>query len=94
MASGRALAVGRVVVGLTKILVDKKGHVLGGAVLGINAGELIGEFALAIEMGCHVEDLGLTIHPHPTLSESVMLAAEMIEGTITDLYVSKEEIND
>ncbi len=90
MASGRALAVGRSE-GLTKILVDKKGHVLGGAVLGVNAGELIGEFALAIEMGCHVEDLGLTIHPHPTLSESVMLAAEMIEGTITDLYVPKKK---
>jgi dihydrolipoamide dehydrogenase len=90
MASGRALAVGRSE-GMTKILVDDKGHVIGGAVLGINAGELIAEFALAIEMGCHVEDLGLTIHPHPTLSESVMLAAEMIEGTITDLYVPKKK---
>ncbi len=90
MASGRALAVGRSE-GMTKILVDDKGQVIGGAVLGINAGELIAEFALAIEMGCHVEDLGLTIHPHPTLSESVMLAAEMIEGTITDLYVPKKK---
>ena len=58
---------------------------------GVNAGELIGEIALAIEMGCDAEDLALTIHAHPTLSETVMLATEMFEGTITDLYAPKKK---
>jgi dihydrolipoamide dehydrogenase len=57
----------------------------------VNAGELIAELALAIEMGCDAEDIELTIHPHPTLSESVMMAAEIYEGTITDLYMPKKE---
>jgi dihydrolipoamide dehydrogenase len=64
---------------------------VGAGIVGINAGELIGELGLAIEMGCDVEDVALTIHAHPTLSESVMLACEMLEGTITDLYVPKKK---
>jgi dihydrolipoamide dehydrogenase len=56
----------------------------------VNAGELTGELALAIEMGANAEDIGLTIHAHPTLSESVMMAAEVFEGTITDLYAPKK----
>jgi dihydrolipoamide dehydrogenase len=59
--------------------------------VGPNAGELVGEVALAIEMGCDVEDIALTIHPHPTLSETVALAAEVFEGTITDLYLPKRK---
>ncbi len=90
MASGRALSVGRTE-GFTKIIVDENDTVIGGAVVGVNAGELIAEFALAIEMGCNVEDIALTIHPHPTLSESVMMSAEMFEGTITDLYAPKKK---
>lgn len=88
MASGRALSVDRTE-GLTKLLFDKNKRVVGGAIVGINAGELIGEIALAIEMGCDVEDVALTIHPHPTLSESIMMAAEVFEGTVTDLYIKK-----
>lgn len=87
-ASGRALSVDRTE-GFTKLIFDEKNHVIGGAVVGVNAGELIGEVALAIEMGCDVEDIALTIHPHPTLSESIMMAAEVFEGTVTDLYVKK-----
>ena len=90
MASGRALSVGRSE-GFTKLLFNDKGVVIGGAVLGVNAGELIGEIGLAIEMGCHAEDIGLTIHPHPTLCESVMMSAEVFEGTITDLYIPKKK---
>jgi len=60
-------------------------------VVGDNAGELIAEITLAIEMACTAEDLSLTIHPHPTLAESIMLASEMFEGTITDLYVPKKK---
>jgi dihydrolipoamide dehydrogenase len=60
--------------------------VLGGGIVGTNAGELISEVALAIEMGCDAADVGLTIHPHPTLSETVGAAAEALEGTLTDLY--------
>ena len=92
MASGRALAVGRSE-GFTKLLFNDKGVVIGGAVFGVNAGELIGEIGLAIEMGCHAEDIGLTIHPHPTLCESVMMSAEVFEGTITDLYIPKKKKN-
>ena len=64
---------------------------LGAGIVGPNAGELIAEVALAIEMGCDVEDVALTIHPHPTLSETVALAAEVYEGTITDLYFPKKK---
>ncbi len=90
MASGRALSIDRSE-GFTKLMMDEKGTVIGGAVTGVNAGELIGEIALAIEMGCDAEDIALTIHPHPTLSESVMMAAEMYEGTITDLIAPKKK---
>lgn len=89
MASGRALSVDRPE-GFTKLIMDKSGKVIGGAITGVNAGELIGEIALAIEMGCDAEDIALTVHPHPTLSESVMMAAEMYEGTITDLIAPKK----
>lgn len=90
-ASGRSLSLGRDE-GMTKVLFDEKTHrVLGAGIVGPNAGELISEVALAIEMGCDAEDIGLTIHPHPTLSETVMLAAEMYEGTITDLIPPKKK---
>ena len=90
-ASGRALAMAREE-GLTKVIFDEKTHrVLGAGIVGINAGELITELSLAIEMGCDAEDIALTIHPHPTLSESVVMATEMFEGTITDLYMPKRE---
>ncbi|MBS3822994.1 MAG: dihydrolipoyl dehydrogenase [Wenzhouxiangellaceae bacterium] len=89
-ASGRALGMDRAE-GLTKLIVDEKtGRVVGGGVVGMHAGDLIAEIGLAIEMGATAEDIGLTIHPHPTLSESVMMAAEMFEGTITDLYAPKK----
>ena len=88
-ASGRALGIGRSE-GFTKLLFDEdSGRVIGGGVVGLHAGDLIAEIGLAIEMGATAEDIGLTIHPHPTLSESVMMAAEMFEGTITDLYAPK-----
>ena len=88
-ASGRALGIGRRE-GLTKILVDKTTHrILGAGMVGPNAGELIGEATLALEMGADVADIALTIHPHPTLSETFPFAAEMIEGTITDLYIKR-----
>ncbi|WP_342219550.1 dihydrolipoyl dehydrogenase [Rickettsiella endosymbiont of Miltochrista miniata] len=91
LASGRSLGQGRDE-GLTKLLFDPKTQrVLGAGIVGPNAGELIAEIALAIEMGCEAEDLALTIHPHPTLSESVMLASEIFEGTITDLYMPKKK---
>ncbi len=89
VASGRALAMDRTD-GLTKLIVNKQGTIIGGAITGINAGELIGELALAIEMGCDAEDVALTIHPHPTLSESIKMAAELYEGTITDLIAPKK----
>ena len=88
-ASGRSLAIGRDE-GLTKVLFDKEtNRILGAAIVGPNAGDLIAECALAIEMGADAEDIGLTIHPHPTLSETVAMAAEAFEGTITDLYIPK-----
>lgn len=91
MASGRALSNGREE-GLTKLIFDKKTHrVLGAGIVGINAGELIAEVSLAIEMGCYAEDIALTIHAHPTLSETVALATEVFEGTITDLYLPKKK---
>ena len=90
-ASGRALSNGRSE-GLTKLIIDETTHrVIGAGIVGTNAGELIAEVALAIEMGCDVEDLALTIHPHPTLSESIAMAAEVFEGTITDLYLPKKK---
>jgi dihydrolipoamide dehydrogenase len=90
-ASGRALSIGRSD-GATKLLVDPESRrVLGAGVVGRNAGELIAEAVLALELGADAEDLGLTIHPHPTLSETLGLAAEMVEGTITDLYAPKRE---
>lgn len=90
-ASGRALSLARPE-GLTKLLVDPESRrVLGAGIVGPNAGELIAEATLAIELGADAEDLGLTIHAHPTLSETVMFAAEMAEGTITDLYAPKRK---
>ncbi|AIT63636.1 dihydrolipoyl dehydrogenase [Coxiella burnetii] len=89
-ASGRALSLNRSE-GSTKLLFDEKGTVIGGGIVGVNAGDLISEVALAIEMGCDAEDVGLTIHPHPTLSETVMMACEMFEGTITDLIPPKKK---
>ena len=86
-ASGRSLSLGRSE-GLTKLLFDEQTRrVIGAGITGSNAGDLIAEVALAIEMDCTAEDIGLTIHPHPTLSETVAFAADMYEGTITDLYV-------
>ena len=74
----------------TKLLFEPETRrVLGAGIVGVNAGELIAETVLAIEMGADAEDLGLTIHPHPTLSETVGFAAEVAEGTITDLYMPK-----
>lgn len=88
-ASGRSLAINRDE-GFTKILFDKNSHrVIGAGIVGTNAGELVGELGLAIEMGADAADVGLTIHPHPTLSETVAFAAEAFEGTLTDLYLPK-----
>jgi len=89
-ASGRSLALGRDE-GSSKLLFDPVNHrVLGGGMVGPNAGELVAEVALAIEMGADSHDIGLTIHPHPTLSETVALSAEVFEGTITDLYIPRK----
>ncbi|ADO96170.1 TPA: dihydrolipoyl dehydrogenase [Haemophilus influenzae] len=88
-ASGRAIA-SECSEGMTKLIFDKDTHcVLGGAIVGSNGGELLGEIGLAIEMGCDAEDIALTIHAHPTLHESVGLAAEVFEGSITDLPNAK-----
>jgi len=88
-ASGRALSIARTE-GSTKLIFDKDTHrVIGAGIVGVNAGELLAEAVLAIEMGADAHDLGLTIHAHPTLSETVCFAAEMKEGTITDLYIKK-----
>jgi dihydrolipoamide dehydrogenase len=90
-ASGRALGLGRDE-GLTKLLVDPDTRqVLGAGIVGPNAGDLVSEVALALELGADAEDIGLTIHPHPTLSETVAFSAEAVEGTITDLYVPKRK---
>ena len=84
-ASGRAIASARTE-GLTKLLMEKEsGRIIGGAIVGINAGEMLGEICLAIEMGADAEDVALTVHAHPTLNESIGLAAEILEGSITDL---------
>ena len=88
-ASGRAIA-SDCADGMTKLIFDKETHrVIGGAIVGTNGGELLGEIGLAIEMGCDAEDIALTIHAHPTLHESVGLAAEVFEGSITDLPNAK-----
>jgi len=90
-ASGRSLALGRDE-GFTKVLFDPQTHqILGAGIVGSNAGELIAETALAIEMGADAHDLGLTIHPHPTLSETICFSAEAFEGTLTDLYIPKKK---
>ena len=88
-ASGRSLSLGRSE-GMTKLLFDEAtGRVIGCGIVGPSAGDLIAEAALAIEMGADAADIGLTVHPHPTLSETVAMAAEAFEGTITDLYLPK-----
>ena len=88
-ASGRAISVARTE-GSTKLIFDKTTHrLIGAGIVGVNAGELLAEAVLAIEMGADAHDLGLTIHAHPTLSETICFAAEMKEGTITDLYIKK-----
>ena len=83
-ASGRAIANGRDE-GFTKLLFDENRRIVGGGIVGMNAGDMIGEIALAIEMGADSVDIGKTIHPHPTLGESIGLAAEAFEGACTDL---------
>ena len=88
-ASGRAIATNRTE-GMTKLIFDKEtNRIIGAAIVGTNAGELIAETVLSIEMGADANDIGLSIHPHPTLSESVAMASEIKEGTITDLYIKK-----
>ncbi len=90
-ASGRAIGIGRTE-GFTKLIFDKQTHrIVGGAVVGVNAGDLISELALAVEMGAEAADIALTVHPHPTLGESIGMAAEVYEGTITDLYLPKKK---
>jgi dihydrolipoamide dehydrogenase len=90
-ASGRALSIAREE-GVTKLLLDPQTRrILGAGIVGVNAGELIAEAVLALEMGADMEDLGLTIHPHPTLSETMGFAAEIAEGSITDLYMPKKK---
>lgn len=89
-ASGRSLSLGRDE-GITKIIFESEtNRIIGAAIVGPNAGDLIAECTLAIEMGADAEDIGLTIHPHPTLSETIGMAAEVFEGTITDLYLPKK----
>jgi dihydrolipoamide dehydrogenase len=88
-ASGRALGIGRAE-GRTKLVLEPgTRRILGAGIVGRNAGELISELVLALELGADAEDVALTVHPHPTLSETVAFAAELAEGTITDLYVRK-----
>lgn len=90
-ASGRAIGIGRTE-GFTKLIFDEATHrVIGAGIVAPNAGDLIAEIALAIEMGAEAADIGLTIHPHPTLSESVGMAAEVYEGTCTDIVVPKRK---
>ncbi len=90
-ASGRAIGNDRTE-GFTKLLFDPEtDRILGAGIVGTNAGELISELCLAIEMGCEAADIGLTIHPHPTLAESVAMSAEVFEGSITDLYLPKKK---
>jgi len=90
-ASGRAIGIGRTE-GFTKLIFDEETHrIIGGAIVGVHAGDLLAEIGLAIEMGAEAEDIGHTIHAHPTLSESVAMAAEIYDGTITDLYMPKKK---
>jgi dihydrolipoamide dehydrogenase len=90
IASGRSLALNREE-GFTKLLFDPESHrVLGAGIVGTNAGDLISEVALAVEMGADAADIGLTVHPHPTLSETIAFAAEAFEGTLTDLYLPRK----
>jgi dihydrolipoamide dehydrogenase len=90
-ASGRAIGIGRTE-GFTKLIFDEASHrIIGAGIVAPNAGDLIAEIGLAIEMGAEAADIALTIHPHPTLSESVGMAAEVYEGTVTDIYVPKKK---
>lgn len=90
-ASGRAIGIDRTE-GFTKLIFDEDTHrIVGAGIVGVHAGDLISELALAIEMGAEAADIALTIHPHPTLGESVGMAAEVYEGTITDLYLPKKK---
>lgn len=89
-ASGRSLSLGRDE-GVTKVLFDENNRIIGAGIVGPNAGDLIAEAGLAIEMGADAEDISLTIHPHPTLSETIAMATEAFEGTITDLYMPKRD---
>lgn len=90
-ASGRAIGIGRTE-GFTKLIFDEETHrIIGGAIVGVHAGDLLAEIGLAIEMGAEAEDIGHTIHAHPTLSESVAMSAEIYDGTITDLYIPKKK---
>ncbi len=90
-ASGRSLSLGRDE-GMTKLLFDEEtDRVIGAGIVGPNAGDLIAEAALAIETGCDAADIGLTVHPHPTLSETIAMSAEAFEGSITDLYMPKKK---
>ncbi len=89
-ASGRSLSIGRND-GVTKVLFDKDHRLIGAGMTGPNAGELIAEAVLALEMGADVEDIALTVHPHPTLSETFNFAAEVAEGTCTDIYLPKRK---
>ena len=89
-ASGRAIGLSRTE-GFTKLIFDEDSHrIIGGGIVGVHAGDLIAEIGLAIEMGCEVADISHTIHPHPTLSESVGMAAEVFDGSITDLYIPRK----
>ncbi|ADV26173.1 dihydrolipoamide dehydrogenase [Pseudoxanthomonas suwonensis 11-1] len=90
-ASGRAIGIGRTE-GFTKLIFDEQTHrIIGAGIVGVHAGDLISELALAIEMGAEAGDIGATVHPHPTLGETVAMAAEVYEGTITDLYIPKKK---
>ena len=90
-ASGRAIGIDRTE-GFTKLIFDEETHrIVGAGIVGPHAGDLISELCLAIEMGAEAADIGLTIHPHPTLGESVGMAAVVYEGTITDLYIPKKK---
>ncbi|WP_084635441.1 dihydrolipoyl dehydrogenase [Pseudoxanthomonas sp. J35] len=90
-ASGRAIGIGRTE-GFTKLVFDEATHrIIGAGIVGVHAGDLISELALAIEMGAEAGDIGATVHPHPTLGETVAMAAEVYEGTITDLYIPKKK---
>jgi len=90
-ASGRAIGIGRTE-GFTKLIFDEASHrIIGAGIVGVHAGDLISELALAIEMGAEAADIGHTVHPHPTLGETVAMAAEVYEGTITDLYIPKKK---